>query len=132
MSTVYTHIKPFQKRAIDFLQQCAGRLGGPDELHGTISELTRRQDFFNEFLSTFESSLTTAQRSYLKDCAVDIAQGLDEANAEKAMLESLLKLLNPCRACYGRGNIRTHTGQDESYLTQCGGCDGTGVYKGAE
>ncbi|KKL57389.1 hypothetical protein LCGC14_2235880 [marine sediment metagenome] len=132
MSTVYTHIKPFQKRAIDFLQQEVGSLGEPDEIHGTISELTRRQDFFNELRASLGLSTMSEQGAYIESRVAGITQALTEANAEKAMLKSLLKLLNPCRACYGRGDIRTHTSQDESYLTRCGGCDGTGVYKGAE
>ena len=132
MTTVYTHIKPFEKRAINFLQQCVGSFGGPEQLHGTISELTRRQEFFAEFLTSFGPSLTDKQREYLDASVVDIERALGEASAEKVMLESILKLLNPCRACHGNGDIRTLTGRDESYTTTCEGCGGIGVYKGAE
>ncbi len=130
MPTVYTHIKPFQKRAINFLQQESGRLGATGAIHGTISELTRRQDFFKELQAFLGLSIMSDQGSYLAARAADVATALAEAHAEKAMLESILKMLNPCRACYGQGDIRTHTDQSESYLTQCGGCGGTGVYKG--
>ncbi|KKL93801.1 hypothetical protein LCGC14_1871010 [marine sediment metagenome] len=132
MVSVYTHIKPFQKRAIDFFRSCLGEIGKEGQIRSVLDELFRKQAFFKELLASFGPALTDEQRVYIEGLAADVETSLDTVLIEQAMLQSILLALNPCLACKGHGEFYTHTGQSEGYYSKCETCGGDGVAKSAE
>ena len=132
MATVYTHIKPFQKRAINFFSQLLYDIGKVGQINSMLDELFRQQAFFREFLTSFGPALKKEQRTYIEGLAADVETSLDTVLIEQTMLQTILLALNPCLACKGHGEFVTHLGLDDTRYDKCPACDGDGVAKSAE
>ncbi|KKM42276.1 hypothetical protein LCGC14_1563180 [marine sediment metagenome] len=129
MATVYTHINPFKKRAIDYFQQCIGRIGKRGKIGSVLDELLRKQEFFHEFLASYGPALKPMQRQYLEEQAAEVQTELAIAYGDLEVLQSILESLNPCQACNGVGELRHIIEQDHSEYSKCPGCGGDGVAK---
>ena len=87
MVSVYTHIKPFQKRAIDFFRSCLGEIGKEGQIRSVLDELFRKQAFYKELLASFGPALTEQQRVYIEGLAADVETSLDTVLIEQTMLQ---------------------------------------------
>ncbi|KKK72871.1 hypothetical protein LCGC14_2899520, partial [marine sediment metagenome] len=76
MATVYTHIKPFQKRAINFFSQLLCDIGKAGQINSMLDELFRKQAFYKELLASFGPALTDEQRVYIEGLAADVETSL--------------------------------------------------------
>ena len=129
MATVYTHISPFQKRAINFFGQLLCNIGKAGQINSVLDELFREQEFFREFLASFGPALQDREREYVGERLLGVEKDLDVALIEQTLLRGILELLNPCQGCNGNGEIRHIISQDHSEYSTCPACGGDGIAK---
>ena len=139
MPTVYTHMKSFPVRTINFFQQRSYELGRVGQISSEIDELTRQRDFFKEFLLTYGplvgtvSVFTPEQVTYIRGLAAVVGVRLTDALIEKDLVIGILARLQPCAGCNGKGELFHPTpmyGSDDYPSREpCKACDGEGVAK---
>ncbi len=134
MTTVYTHIAPFPKRAINFFKQRTNEIGARGKINSELDELFGKLDFFKGLLEfRSETFFTPAQRMYIRDQGNEVKARLVAVLAEQELVASILLKLDPCPACEGRGEILHATpmyGTDAKPAREkCTACDGEGVWR---
>ncbi|KKK80234.1 hypothetical protein LCGC14_2825520 [marine sediment metagenome] len=131
MATVYTHINPLQKRAINYFRQRVNEIGERGKIGSELDELLRKQEFFHAFMTSHGDGLRSWEREYIRDQAGEVVTAINSVDAELTTLKSILKSLNPCPDCGGHGELRTIVDHDYSTYAKCEACDGDGVEGGA-
>ena len=133
MTTVYTHIKPFPKQAINFFKQRINEIGARGKINSELDELLEKLDFFRDLLEFHSATFFThAQRMYIRDQGNEVKARLVAVLAEQELVTSILRKLNPCPACEGRGEILHATpmyGFEDPAREKCAACDGEGTWR---